>query len=138
MISESISTSSGATSDKSWPPLVADVVFWSTAGSAVAVLCEPLGRWWGVPSTALLGGGLLFVVGGAGMWLWLRRARPVSRHLLQGFGVANSMLAPALWVMALCHWLPVTGAGNWALASAGDVALLLGAWQLIASRRAGR
>src|SRR5579875_140378 len=136
MTTESMSTSNGAAVDGRWPPILADLVFWSFAGTSVAVLCEPLGRWWGVPSTALLAAGSLFVVAGGGLWLRLRRLRPTPRRLLRGFGAANLLLAPALWAVAFWHLLPVSSAGNWALASAGDVALLLGAWQLIASRRA--
>jgi hypothetical protein len=37
--------------------------------------------------------------------------------------------------VALFGWLPVSAAANWALAGAGDVAALLGAWQLITLRR---
>ncbi len=135
MISQSISTNDGATTKQGWRPIVADLAFWTLAGAAVAVVCEPLGRWWRVPSTALFVGGAIFAVGGTGVLLGLRRIRPTPRRLLKAFGVANLLLAPALWVVALLGWLPVTGAANWALASAGDVALLLGAWQLTALRR---
>jgi hypothetical protein len=37
--------------------------------------------------------------------------------------------------VALFHLPPVSTAGNWALAAAGDVAVLLGAWQLTTLRR---
>jgi hypothetical protein len=38
-------------------------------------------------------------------------------------------------VAAALGWLPLSSAGNWALAGAGDVALVLGVWQVAASRR---
>ncbi len=136
MTSEYISTTATASTNQRWRPIGADLAFWSLAGATVALLSEPLGRWWRVPSTALLAGGLVFVVGGAGLWLGLRQISPTPRRLLTVFGAANLLLAPALWAVALWHLLPVAPAGNWALASAGDVALLLGAWQLIVSRRA--
>ena len=134
MTSQSISTSDVSTTDERWRPIVADLAFWSLAGATVAVSCEPLGRWWRVPPTALLAGGTLFVVAGAGLWLGLRRIRPTPRRLLRGFGAANLLLAPALWAVALFGWLPVSAAANWALAGAGDVAVVLGAWQLTTLR----
>ena len=135
MTTQSISTSDVPTANQRWRPIRADLAFWSLAGATVAVLCEPLGRWWRVPPTALLTGGTLFVVAGAGLWLGLRRTRPTPRRLLAGFGAANLLLAPALWALALFGWLPVNAAGNWALAGAGDVAAVLGAWQLTTLRR---
>ena len=136
MTTEYISTTATASTNQRWRPIGADLAFWSLAGATVALLSEPLGRWWRVPSTALLAGGLVLVVGGAGLWLGLRQISPTPRRLLTVFGAANLLLAPALWAVALWHLLPASPAGNWALASAGDVALLLGAWQLIVSRRA--
>jgi hypothetical protein len=55
-----------------------------------------------------------------------------------GFGVSNLLLVPTLWAAALGGWLPLSAAGNWALAGAGDVALVLGIWQLNALRRSRR
>src|SRR5579875_3898040 len=109
MTTESISTTATATTNQRWRPIGADLAFWSLAGATVALLSERLGRWWRVPSTALLAGGLVFVVGGAGLWLGLRRISPTPRRLLIGFGAANLLLAPVLWAVAVLHWLPVTG-----------------------------
>jgi hypothetical protein len=134
MTSHSIPVSDGATTDRRWRPIGADLAFWGVAGATVALLCEPLGRWWRVPTTALLAGGLVFAVGGFVLWLGLRRVSS-PRRLLTGFGVANLLLAPVLWAVALFHELPVSGAADWALATAGDVALVLGAWQLTTLRR---
>jgi hypothetical protein len=44
-------------------------------------------------------------------------------------------MATTVWVAAALDWLSLSTAGNWALAGAGDVALVLGGWQLAASRR---
>jgi hypothetical protein len=52
-----------------------------------------------------------------------------------GCGVSNLLLAPTVWVAAALGWLSLSTAGNWALAGAGDAALVLGIWQLAASRR---
>lgn len=135
MTSESISVNHQKASNERWRPIVTDLVFWSVAGATVAVFCGPLGQWWTVPPTALLAGGTMFVVVGGALWLGLQRLRPTPRRLLKVFGVANLLLAPAVWAVALFHLLPVSTAGNWALAAAGDVAVLLGAWQLTTLRR---
>jgi hypothetical protein len=69
----------------------------------------------------------------------LNRIRPTARGLLLAFGVSNLLLAPTLWAVASLGELSLSTAGNWALAGAGDVALVLGIWQLTALRRtAGR
>ena len=80
-------------------------------------------------------GGLSFLVGGAVLLFGLNRIRPTSRGLVLSFGVSNLLLAPTLWAAAALGWLPLSAAGNWALAGAGDVALVLGIWQLAALRR---
>jgi hypothetical protein len=91
-----------------------------------------------VPHAVLLAGGLSFLVGGIGLLLGLNRIRPTPRGLVAGFGVSNLLLAPIVWVAALFGWLPLSVAGNWALADAGAVALALGVWQLTAFRRSPR
>lgn len=104
-------------------------------GAVVAALDEPLADWWGAPHSELLVGGLSFLLGGVGLLFGLSRLRPTPQALVAGFGVSNLLLAPILWAAALFGWLPLSAAGNWALADAGAVALGLGVWQLTALRR---
>jgi hypothetical protein len=130
MTSELVSGSHSQTDDGRWRSVFADLAFWSLAGAIVAALSGPLGDWWSVPHAALLVGGLVFVVGGAGLLFGLNRFRPTPRHLVWGFGVFNLIFAPIVWATALYGWLPLSEAGNWALVSAGGVALVLGSWQL--------
>jgi hypothetical protein len=135
MTTTAISARARQTDRTRWAPVRADLVFWTAAGGVVAALDRPLGDWWGVPHNVLLEAGLAFLVGGVGLLLGLSRVRPTPRALVAGFGVSNLLLAPTLWAAALLDWLPVSAAGNWALADAGAVALGLGVWQLAASRR---
>ena len=107
-------------------------------GAVVAALNRPLGDWWNVPRAVLLDGGLSFLVGGIGLLLVLNLIRPTPRGLVAGFGVSNLLLAPIMWAAALLGWLPLSAAGNWALADAGAVALVLGVWQLTALQRSAR
>ena len=107
-------------------------------GGVVAALSGPLGDWWNVPRAELFGGGSAFLVAGIALLFGLHRIRPTSRGLVLGFGVSNLLLVPTLWAAALGGWLPLSAAGNWALAGAGDVALVLGIWQLTALRRSRR
>lgn len=120
-----------------WRSIRADLGFWSVVGAVVAALSGPLGDWWNVPRAELLVGGLAFLVGGIVLLFGLNAIRPTSRGLVLSFGVSNLLLAPSLWAAAALGWLPLSTAGNWALAGAGDVALVLGVWQLIALRRRG-
>jgi hypothetical protein len=112
----------------------ADLVFWTTAGAAVAALSRPLSDSWGVSRAVLLYVGLVFAVLGPAMLLGLNRI-PATRGLVAGFVLTNAVLAPLAWVAAAFGWLGLTGAGNWALAAAGVVMLALGAWQFAALRR---
>jgi hypothetical protein len=107
-------------------------------GAVVAAFSGPLADWWNVPRAALLMGGLAFLVCGPAVLFGLNRIRPTSRGLVLGFGVSNLLLVPTLWALALRGLLPLSTAGNWALAGAGDVALVLGVWQLTALRRSRR
>jgi hypothetical protein len=116
----------------------ADLAFWTVVGAVVAAFSGPLGNWWNISRAALLVGGVAFLVGGVALLFVLNRARSTSQGLLLAFGVSNLLLAPTLCVMALGGWLPLSAAGNWALAGAGDVALVLGIWQLSALRRSRR
>jgi hypothetical protein len=135
MTTTSISATSRLTDLARWRSIRADLVFWTTVGAVVAALSGPLADWWHAPHSELLVGGLVFLVGGVGLLLGLSRLRPTPRALVAGFGVSNLLLAPILWAAALFGWLPLTAAGNWALADAGAVALGLGVWQLSALRR---
>lgn len=136
MTSESISVDATSADGRRRQPIVADLAFWSVAGAAVAALSGPLGQWWDVPRTALLAGGLSFPALGIGLLYGLRRARPIPRAVVQSFAVVNLALAPVMWVAALLHVLPVSAGGNWALAAAGDIMLVLGLWQWWAARHA--
>jgi hypothetical protein len=59
----------------------------------------------------------------------------VSRGLVTGFVVTNFLLAPITAAAAWSGWLGLSAAGNWALADAAAVMLVLGFWQLTALRR---
>jgi hypothetical protein len=135
MISTSISVEPRPTDATRWRCIRADLVFWTIVGAVVAVLDRPLGDWWRVSHSVLLAGGLSFLLGGIGLLFGLNRLRPTPRALVAGFGVSNLVLAPITWAAAWFGWLPLTAAGNWALADAGAVALGLGVWQLTALRR---
>jgi hypothetical protein len=112
----------------------ADLVFWTSAGAVVAALSGPLARWWDVPRAVLLDGGLAFVVLGPILLLGINRMSP-TRGLVAGFVVTNFVLTSLAWAAAWFGWLGLSDAGNWALADAGLVMLVLGAWQLTALRR---
>jgi hypothetical protein len=108
--------------------LRADLIFWTSA------LSGPLAHWWGVPRAVLLDGGLVFVVLGPILLLGINKMRP-TRGLVAGFVVTNLLLAPLAAAAAWFDWLRLSGAGNWALADAAAVMLVLGAWQLTALLR---
>jgi hypothetical protein len=135
MTNASISATSSQPGATRWRSIRADLVFWTIVGAVVAALDRPLGDWWRVSHSVLLAGGLSFLVGGIGLLFGLNRTRPTPRVLVAGFGVSNLLLAPITWAAAWFGWLPVSAAGNWALADAGAVALGLGVWQLTALRR---
>jgi hypothetical protein len=97
----------------------------------VAALSRPLGDWWQVPHAVLLDIGLAFAVFGPIMLLGLNRMRP-TRGLVTGVVVTNFLLAPLTAAAAWFGWLGLSAAGNWALADAGVVMLVLGIWQLTA------
>jgi hypothetical protein len=138
MTSTSISARSRQADYPRWRSIRADLVFWTAVGAVVAALNRPLGDWWNVPHAVLLDGGLSFLIGGIGLLLVLNLVRPTPRGLVAGFGVSNLLLAPIMWAAALLGWLPLRAAGNWALADAGAVALVLGVWQLTALQRSAR
>jgi hypothetical protein len=115
-------------------PLRADLVFWTSAGAVVAALSGPLAHWWGVPRAVLLDGGLAFVVLGPILLLGINKIRP-TRGLVAGFVVTNFLLAPLAAAAAWFGWLGLSRAGDWALADAGAIMLVLGVWQLTAFRR---
>jgi hypothetical protein len=115
-------------------PLRADIIFWTTAGAVVAALSRPLSDDWGLARGVLFDVGLVFAVLGPVMLLGLNRMRP-TRGLVAGFVVTNFVLAPLAWAAAGFGWLGLSRAGNWALADAGVIMLVLGIWQLSALRR---
>ncbi len=99
----------------------------------VAALSRPLSGSWGVPRTVLLDAGLVFAIFGPVLVLGVNRMR-VTRGLVAGFVVTNFVLAPLSLAGADLDWLTLTRAGNWALAGAGVVMLVLGIWQYTALR----
>jgi hypothetical protein len=117
--------------------LRADLVFWTAAGAVVAALSRPLGDWWHVSRAALLDVGLAFAIFGPIMLLGLNRMRP-TRGLVAGFVVTNFLLAPLTAAAAWFGWLGLSAAGNWALADAAAVMLVLGIWQFTALRSSHR
>jgi hypothetical protein len=134
MTSASISTKP-RTDVTRWRAIAADLIFWTAVGGAVAAWNRLLGDWWNVPREALLIGGLTFLVGGVVLLLGLNRIRPTPGGLVASFAATNFLLAPIVWAAALFGWLQLSAAGNWALADAGVVMLVLGIWQLTALRR---
>ncbi len=114
--------------------LQGDLVFWSVTGAVLAALSRPLANSWGVPRAVLLEGGIAFAILGPLLLLGINRMRP-TRRLIAGFVVTNAVLAPLAWAAAAFGWLPLSRAGNIALADAGVVMLLLGVWQFTAMRR---
>jgi hypothetical protein len=115
-------------------PLRADLVFWTSAGAVVAALSGPLAQWWGVPRAVLLDGGIAFAILGPILLLGINRMRP-TRGLVAGFVVTNFLLAPLALAAAWFGWLGLSRAGDWALADAGAIMVVLGVWQLTALRR---
>jgi hypothetical protein len=134
MTSTSISARSGQPDAARRRSVLADLVFWTCAGAAVAALSGPLAQWWGAPRALLLDGGLIFVVLGPILVLGLNRMG-AARGLVAGFVVTNFVLAPLAWAAAWFGWAGLSRAGNWALIDAGVVMLALGGWQLAALRR---
>ena len=82
----------------------------------------------------LLDGGIAFAILGPILLLGINRMRP-TRGLVAGFVVTNFLLAPLALAAAWFGWLGLSRAGNWALADAGAIMLVLGVWQLTALRR---
>jgi len=135
MTSTSISAKPRRTDVARWRSIRADLVFWTLAGAAVAALSGQLGDWWNVPRAVLVEGGLAFLVIGVVLLFGLNRIRPTTGGLVASFVVTNFLLAPIAWAAAFFGWLRLSAAGNWALADAGVVMLVLGIWQLTALRR---
>ncbi|BBX44395.1 hypothetical protein GCM10009641_53750 [Mycobacterium cookii] len=112
----------------------ADLAFWTAAGAVVAALSAPLAHWWGVSRATLVVGGLSFAILGPVLLVGLNRTRP-TRSLVAAFVVTNFLLAPITAAAAWFGWLPLSTAGNWALADAAAVMLVLGVWQFTELRR---
>ena len=122
-----------------WRSIRADLGFWTVVGGFVAAFSGPLGNWWNVPRAELLIGGLAFLVAGVVLLFGLNRIRPDVARAGAGFRrFQPSAGANHVGGWQLLGWLPLSAAGNWALAGAGDVALVLGIWQLTALRRSRR
>jgi hypothetical protein len=135
MTSTSISAQPHHTDSARWRSIRADLVFWTAAGAVVAALNGPLAQWWQLSRAVLLIGGLTFAVLGPILLFGLNRSRPVSAVLVTAFAVTNFLLAPVTAAAAWFGWLGLTAAGNWALAGAAAVMLVLGSWQLTALQR---
>ena len=114
-------------------PLLADLVFWTAAGAVIAALSRPLSDSWGIPRAVLLDVGLVFAIFGPVLLLMVNRMRP-TQGLVAGFVATNFALAPITLAAAGFDWLELRAAGNWALADAAAVMLVLGVWQLTALR----
>ena len=110
----------------------ADLAFWTGAGAVVAALSGPLAHSWQLSRPVLLVGGLSFAALGPILLLGLSRIRRVSGGLVTGFVVTNFLLAPITAAAAWFGWLRLSAAGNWALADAAAVMLVLG---FVATRR---
>jgi hypothetical protein len=135
MTSTSISASPRQADSARWRSVRADLAFWTAAGAVVAALSGPLTDWWQASRAVLLVGGVSFAVLGPVLLLGLNRIRPVSGALVAGFVVTNFLLAPLTAAAAWFGWLGLTAEGNWALADAAAIMLVLGVWQLTALRR---
>jgi hypothetical protein len=134
MTSQSLSRS--IPHDPLWPAIFADLAFWTVAGLLGALLSVPIGNLADVrPLWFAVGAGSLALAGVA-LLLGLGRLRPVSRGLVWAFAVGNFALAPLVWLAAVAGWLPLSSAGNWALASLGDAMLVLGLYQVWVLRKA--
>lgn len=99
----------------------------------MAAFSRPLSAYWEAPRMVLLEVGVAFAILGPLMLAGLNRMRP-TRGLVAGFVVTNAVLAPLAWAAATFDWLSLSKAGNWALAIAGMVMLVLGVWQFTALR----
>ena len=97
-------------------------------------MSRPLSESWSVSHAVLLDVGLAFAVLGPVMLLLVNRMH-VTRGLVAGFVLTNAVLAPLAWAAAAFGWLPLSAAGNCALAVAGAVMLVLGVWQFTAMRQ---
>jgi hypothetical protein len=135
MTSTSISTGPRQADSARWRSIRADLAFWTAAGAVVAAFSAPLADWWQVSRAVLLVGGVSFAVLGPVLLLGLNRSRPVPGGVAAGFVVTNFLLAPVAAAAAWFGWLGLTAAGNWALADAAAIMLVLGVWQLVALRR---
>jgi hypothetical protein len=135
MTSTSISANPRQTDSARWRSIRADLAFWTAAGAGVAALSGPLAHWWQMSRMVLLVGGLSFVVFGPILLVGLNRIRPITRGLVASFVVTNFLLAPLAAAAAWSGWLGLSAPGNWALADAAAVMLVLGVWQFTALRR---
>jgi hypothetical protein len=135
MTSQSVSRSQDQSQDQLWPAVFADLAFWTVAGLLGALLCVPIGDLADIrPLWVAVGAAGLGVVAFA-LLLGLGRLRPVSRGLVWAFAIGNFALAPGVWLTAFAGWLPLSSAGNWALAVCGDAMLVLGLYQLSVLRK---
>jgi hypothetical protein len=135
MTSTSISASPRQAGSARWRSIRADLAFWTAAGAVVVAFSGPLAHWWQVSRVVLLGGGLSFAVLGPVLLRGLNRMRPMPGGVVAGFVVTNFLLAPVAAAAAWFGWLGLAAAGNWALADAAAIMLMLGVWQLAALQR---
>jgi hypothetical protein len=121
-----------------WRSAWIDLGFWTVVGAVAATASEGLGALLGIPTQWLVTGGIgTLVLCIVLLWL-IQRSRPLSSKLIWVFFISNAVGAPLAWIMALTGALPLTSAGNWALAIAGDVMLVLGIYQFYALRKFGK
>ena len=115
-------------------PVLVDIAWWGIAGAGVALGAGRVGRWWGIEPLPLAIAGGALALSALGLWAWVHRGGPMRRPMVQVFGAANLALAPAVALVGLFHWLPLTLAGNEALATAAVILLALGTWQFTTAR----
>lgn len=123
----------GATSRAS---VLADLAFWSLAGTSVAVFSGPLSRQWDASRSVLIGLAAAIAAVGLLALLLLRAGRPIPRRIVQACGLGNLTIAPAAFAAATTGLLGLSTAGNWALTLVGVTVLTFGAWQLTSLRQA--
>jgi hypothetical protein len=114
-------------------PVLADLLFWSVAGTAVTIFSAPLSRQWDAPRSVLTVLAAGIVAAGLVALLLLRGGGPLPRKIVRACGLGNLAIAPAAFVAAATGLLDLSTAGNWAVTLVGIIALTFGIWQVASS-----
>jgi hypothetical protein len=115
--------------------LAADVLFEVAVGATLLLLREDAAAWFGIPEGVVVAIGVVFLATAVPIGLLALQPTP-DRGLVAGLGWANVAGGVAGWLvfaLAFGHFEP---AGRWLLAAASDTAILIGAAELFALRRA--